>query len=58
MKQIIHALGQSKDSLITLITDKIIHGGDLIMMTRDKKASPLLLQMAVIFKNISGAWKG
>ncbi len=37
--EFIHAPGHSKDSLIIRITDKIIHGGDLIMMTKDKKAS-------------------
>jgi glyoxylase-like metal-dependent hydrolase (beta-lactamase superfamily II) len=34
-----HAPGHSKDGLITRITDKIIHPGDLIMMTKNKKAS-------------------
>ncbi len=37
--EFIHAPGHSKDSLITRITDQIIHPGDLIMMTKDKKAS-------------------
>ncbi|MCU0287066.1 MAG: MBL fold metallo-hydrolase [Acidobacteria bacterium] len=37
--EFIHAPGHSNDSLITRITDKIIHPGDLIMMTKDKKAS-------------------
>lgn len=37
--EFIHAPGHSKDSLITRITDKIIHPGDLIMMTKEKKAS-------------------
>lgn len=37
--QFTHAPGHSKDNIITCITEKIIHPGDLIMMTKDKKAS-------------------
>lgn len=34
-----HAPGHSRCSMITRITDRIIHVGDLIMMIKDKKAS-------------------
>lgn len=37
--EFLHAPGHSKCSIITKITDKIAHIGDLIMMTKDKKAA-------------------